>query len=682
MTGLVVRGPHFLQADGRAILPVGAHFVPIEGPDWPWRVGPEAFDRAFAGMAAAGLDTVRIDLLWSAIEPEPGRYDEAHLSVLDEVLAAARRHGLWLHPALFIGGEVGDAYWDVPWRDGRHPHADPGMRRLQADHAAMLGRRWRGDPTIIAWDLTDEPPFWLSRDTTDDDARAWTRDLRAALRDADPEHLVTIGTSGQEIGWGPFRADVIADELDVATVHPYPIYQPELYPDGLLAPRMTHAAAFETALAAGAGRPVMVHEYGASSAQFDPDRIAAYDRLLSWSSLGRGSIGFYAWCWTDAEPVAYRRAPYVRHPHETQFGSTDWQGALRPRGRVLSALAASVRSLGLDDVAADGPVTNAAIVVPHEYARPYDAAAYGLSGAPAGEYIPAERAWNPVRDPGPLVRGLLNAFVMAARAGATVAFPRESLDDVWPSTRLLLLPAPLASTSSTLLHVRTSFWRGAVDHFARGGSLYLSCSADVAIPGMTGLAGCRIVDRAPADRPGLLRFVRRWGAFEAGEELLLPAWDGTLASRGVRLQTADAEVVATDADGEPALVVASRGGGWVVTCAHPIELLLAGVPDAHGPGDRSWGVYAGLVDLTHLEEPASVEHPDVTTGALTGPKGGVVALTNHGPLALSVPLRLPRSARSIVEVGADGRMRLEAEAGSAELALPPYGATLVTWRDR
>ena len=71
--------PIYLHLGGRPFMPVGAHFVPVEGPDWPWRVGPEAFDRAFAGMAAAGLDAARIDLLWSAIEPEPGRYDEAHL---------------------------------------------------------------------------------------------------------------------------------------------------------------------------------------------------------------------------------------------------------------------------------------------------------------------------------------------------------------------------------------------------------------------------------------------------------------------------------------------------------------------------------------------------------------------------------------------------------------------------
>ena len=275
-------------------------------------------------MAAAGLDSVRIDLLWSAVEPEPGHYDPEHLAVLDAILEAARRHGMLLHPTFFIGGEVGDAYWDIPWRAGRHPHRDPELLARQVAQVSELARRWRGDPAILAWDLTDEPPLWLFTDTTDDDARALDR--RAG-------RSPPVGRSGppcddrdpraRRSGWGRSAPTSWPSELDFATVHPYPTYNPELVPDSLLSPRMTHSAAFETALAGGAGRPVMLHEYGVSSAQFDPDLAAAYDRLLAWSSFGRGSIGFLAWCWTDAEPAAYRRAPYVRQPHETQFGVTD-----------------------------------------------------------------------------------------------------------------------------------------------------------------------------------------------------------------------------------------------------------------------------------------------------------------------------------------------------------------------
>src|SRR5262249_7805362 len=219
--------------------------------------------------------------------------------------------------------------------------------------------------------------------------------------------------------------DVVASFLDFTCVHPYPIYQPHLYPDSLLAPRMTHAAAFETALAFGAGSPVMVHEYGASSAQFQPEAIAAYDRLLSWSSLGRGAMGYSAGCWTDGEPAAYARAPYVRQPHEPQSGVTDWQGTPRPRGHVLAELARTARLLPLQEAAFEGPAPAAAvIVVPHEFVRPFDRAAFGLGGRPR-PYPPAQRGRRTDRHPPPLAPAALAGVLLAPRARPSLPPSRE-----------------------------------------------------------------------------------------------------------------------------------------------------------------------------------------------------------------------------------------------------------------
>lgn len=682
MSGLS-RGPHFLRDGGRSIVPVGVHYVPRQGPDWPWRVGTEEFDREFGRMAALGIDSVRIDLIWAAVEPREGEYDESHLARLDEILAAARRHGLRLQPVLLVGGEVGDAYWDVPWREGRDPHADPGLREVQARHAEMLARRWGGEEGILAWDLNDEPGIWLFQDTDDAEAIAWTAELAGAIRAVAPDDLITIGTASQEVDHGPFRADVVAAELDFACVHPYPIYSPELYPDRLLGARMTHAAAFEVALAGGAGRAVMLHEYGASSAQFDPRAIASYDRLLAWSSLGRGAIGFYPWCWIDAEPEAYRRAPYVRMAHETQFGLLAENGAERPRAGVLADLAARLGRIDLDAYAAAGPVASAACLVPHEYVTPFDPSGYGLDPDSAGPYEPAERAWNPTRDVKPLIRAWLNSFVLAARAGLSVDFPRERLDDVWPQARLLLLPAPLTTTTDSLLHVRTSFWAGAEEFLAEGGTVWMSLSADSAIPGMESFAGCRIVERAAAGAGTLLRFARPWGPFAIGDELPLPTPPaGPLArgpeglhSRGVVLAPEPgAEVVATDAAGDPALIRFPHAGGQVVTCAYPLELLLADVADAHGPDDASWAVYAGLAELVG-DEQAGAAHPELTCGSLRGSRGGLLVVTNHGGERVEAPLRLPPAVTGITEVRADGLH----PHGGEQVELDPYDVLVLTW---
>jgi len=673
-SGPVRRGQHFLSRDGRVFVPVGTHVVPRSGPDWPKRVGPAAFDEAFAQLASLGLNAARFDVLWQAVEPAPGQYDEAHLAVLDQILAAARKHGVLLHPCLFIGGEVGDAYWDTSWRNGRNPHTDVELLQAQAAQARMLAERWRGDPDVLGWDLTDEPPYWIISGTTDAEARNWTTDLVTAMRGGDPEHLITIGTASQEVYGGPFRADVVGDLLDFTCVHPYPIYSPDLFPDGLLDTRMTHSAAFETALTAGAGRPVMVQEFGASSTQYDPERIAAYDRLFLWSSFGRGAIGFLAWVWSDAEAAAYQRVPYVRWPHETQFGITDATGAVRPRGWVLAEFAAAVHELDLDDYAGHGPNPRAGIMVPYEYVKPYDPEFYGLDEK-SGIYVPAEPVWNPDPGVGPLVRGWLNAFVLAARAGIAVQFPRERpQDERWPELRLLLLPAPLTTTSTTLWHVRTTFWQGAPAFHAAGGTVYLSLSADSAIPEMTRLAGCRIRDREPADKAVVLRFVEPWGPFDANDTLRLPAADDDPSTRGVRLDVDDARIIAVDEHGHPALVVADRANGHTVTCAYPIELLLARIPDAHRRHADWYGLYAGLADLSDAREDAWADHPDVTSGVLLGDRGGLVALTNHSPEHVEFELVLPPGA--VVRDALPPRIEGPTH---AKFRLNGYDSGLVTW---
>jgi hypothetical protein len=212
-------------------------------------------------------------------------------------------------------------------------------------------------------------------------------------------------------------------------------------------------------------------------------------------------------------------------------------------------------------------------------------------------------------------------------------------------------------------------------------------SADSALPEMAAIAGCHLADRVTAGRPGTLQFVRAWGPFEAGDVLSLPDGDGSLATRWARLELDDGEVLAMDADGGPGLVIARRGAGLVATCAAPVELLLAGQPGAHGPDDRSWGLYAGLLEAAGIRQPGSVDHPDVTCGTLRGSRGGLVAVTNHGPHRVRVDLRLPADARAIRAFGPPGIAPLPdarpvEEGIGVELELDPHGATIVGWDDR
>ena len=120
---------------------------------------------------------------------------------------------------------------------------------------------------------------------------------------------------------------------------PFTLYAPDLFPDALLSARGTYGAAFEIALSQGAGHPVMIHEMGASTAQFSPERVAAYDRAQMYSGLGAGSIGVDLWCYTDASPAQFHKAPYLRTPQETGWGMTTWDRQDKPLAREFKKFA-------------------------------------------------------------------------------------------------------------------------------------------------------------------------------------------------------------------------------------------------------------------------------------------------------------------------------------------------------
>jgi hypothetical protein len=60
----------------------------------------------------------------------------------------------------------------------------------------------------------------------------------------------------------------------------------------------------------------------ASTAQNTPEKISQFDRVSLYSALGAGAGSLLLWCYTDAAPEQYRKVPYLRSPHETQFGLT------------------------------------------------------------------------------------------------------------------------------------------------------------------------------------------------------------------------------------------------------------------------------------------------------------------------------------------------------------------------
>ncbi len=684
LTRANLKGTYFTNRHGRFV-PVGAHWVPAEAAlEWTQLWDEASIEADFSKMQDLGFNTVRFDLFWAWFEPRPGDYNPAAFAQLDFLVKMAHRYQIYLHPALFIGGEVGEAYWDVPWRHGRHPHADPEMLRLQTDHAAELTRRYQGEPAILAWDLTDEPPYWIvSGETSDAMAINWTRLVAGAIRKNDPGRPLVVGISMDDVSHGPFRPDLIAEEVDFFSAHPYSIYEPGLFPDPMLSTRGTYCAAFQTLLGYGAGHPVMIHELGASSAQYTPERIAAFDRSSMYSSLAAGANGFLLWCFTDAAPDTYERAPYLRAPHETQFGLTTWDRQDRPQGVELRQFGQVLSHMDLTDLEPESPT--AAIIVPHEWAKPHgDFSHLGIKVNSVIPYVSTQDggavAGGNEHERGDLNRWLVGAWlsslILARQAGLKVGFPREYTD--WQATPMMLLPSPLTSTSDNLVHVHTGFWESATDYVHGGGALYASLCADAAIPEMDDLFGARLADHTPVDRVSL-KVVAELGDLKPGDTFTYQAYGSNPRHWAATLEIKGGQVIAIDQDGTPALVAHRYGKGKTLLCAYPLESYLALKPAAFEGQENTYRIYNAFSQWAGVKGLFSTDQPMVEVGALVGNQRGYAIFANHCPEKLEVITTSLNSLKQVRLITPSGFTKINSDRQSWKMDVEGFSGAVVEW---
>jgi endo-1,4-beta-mannosidase len=533
--------------------------------------------------------------------------------------------------------------------------------------------------------LTDEPPYWIvAGATTDSMAINWTRLIAGGLRRHDTMHPLVVGTAMEDVGHGSFRPDILKNEVDFFSIHPYTIYAPRLFPEPMLSERQTYGAAFETALSGGAGRPVMIQELGASTAQYTPDAVADYERATMYSSLGAGANGFLLWCYTDAAPSQYAKVPYLRSPHETQFGIVSWDRKEKPAAKMLADFAKITGSLDLTGIE---PVRGeAALLVPYEWSKPYgDASRYGLTGPEYAPYtstfeggaVDGQGPSNYPEDNARLMGAWLSSYILARRAGMKVEFPREYED--WQKYPLLLMAAPLTSTSSALVHVHSDFWGKAKTYVENGGVVYASVSADAAIPEMQDLFGARIIEGAPA-REVTLKIVAPFGDLKPGDTFSYSASPDVQNQWTARLEVSGGQVIAVDQEGRPALVAHTLGRGKTLLSAYPIETYLANKSEAFEGKDATYRIYQALREWAGIQPLVWSDDPSVEVSALNAKDHGYLVAVNHSAQSRQVTIHTALPVQTLKRLNAEGKKLLMHQTSGWTLQLEPYDGAILEWR--
>jgi endoglycosylceramidase len=313
-------GRWITDAQGRVVIVHGTNMVYKLPPYDPAATGFGADDAAF--LRRIGFNAVRVGVIWKALEPEPGVYDDRYLDSIEATVRTLAAHGilslLEFHQDLYNERFQGEGAPDWAVQDDGLPaqpqlgfpanyysmaalqhalehfwenSAGPGGVGLQDRFAAAwqhVAQRFAGDPALLGYEIFNEPfpgkEFLACASATGCpafDARlaGFYGRVDAAIRAADPRTLVWYEPNVLFNFARPTSLPPLADPRTGFAFHAYCLEGEELGCE-------SHAGTMENAdrYAASAGTALALTEFGATSSRLDLRQVTglADQHMVSW----------------------------------------------------------------------------------------------------------------------------------------------------------------------------------------------------------------------------------------------------------------------------------------------------------------------------------------------------------------------------------------------------------------
>ncbi len=177
---------------GRVVVLHGWNMVNKLPPYAPSALGFGDDDAAF--LARNGFNSVRLGIIWKALEPSPGVYDDAYLGRIARTARVLRRHGIYVlldfhqdmyneryqgegapdwaivgeaasegpgaqagFPTNYIVNDPLNHAYDAFWANTQVPGTGRGVQEFYADAWRHVARRFRTTPGIVGYNLFNEP---------------------------------------------------------------------------------------------------------------------------------------------------------------------------------------------------------------------------------------------------------------------------------------------------------------------------------------------------------------------------------------------------------------------------------------------------------------------------------------------------------------------------------------------
>src|SRR5439155_24602860 len=148
-------------------------------------------------------------------------------TAFDRTLATARAHGYKVVATLVdqwgdcgVSTVAGYGYKDPSWYQSGYKQPDPSVPVSYRDWVQEVVSRYQYDPTVLAWQLVNEPEVGdcstVPESTAESILYSFASDVSGLIKSIDPKHLVSLGTIGS--GQCGTQADDYATVMSIPTL--------------------------------------------------------------------------------------------------------------------------------------------------------------------------------------------------------------------------------------------------------------------------------------------------------------------------------------------------------------------------------------------------------------------------------------------------------------------------------
>ncbi|EHA8588826.1 putative Mannan endo-1,4-beta-mannosidase 1 [Cocos nucifera] len=242
---------------------------------------------------------------------------------LDFVTSEAKKHGVFLILSLVnnyadFGGRKqyvqwakergADVYWDNDfyWHEVVKGYYKNHVKTVLTRTNTMTGVAYKDDPTILAWELINEPR--CDGDLSGKTVQNWIAEMAAYVKSIDSNHMLEVGLEGfygesmperkqfnpgYEVGTDYISNNKIS-EIDFATIHVYPDQWISGSDDAQMAFLRSWIQSYVDDAGAILGKLLMITEFGRKTEQ-DSFYWAVYNMIYNSARAGGPCTGGLFW---------------------------------------------------------------------------------------------------------------------------------------------------------------------------------------------------------------------------------------------------------------------------------------------------------------------------------------------------------------------------------------------------